>query len=419
MESQFPTPRPRSSPNFTRLTRTNVLNLIWREREISRSDVARRLGLSRSTVSGIVADLLRAGIVTEVGLAPSRGGRRPVVLRFADEACCVLGVEMGAAHVSAFLGDLRGRRLATEHVVHPVRSDPDGTRRLIVDLCRQCLDRRPSIGHELLGIGVAVPSPVVPERPDGLSRLVLPEWRGRGRLHEVLAPFGVPVLIDNDANLGALAEGCWSSDPEAADVLFLKVATGVGSGRFVAGTIERGATSEAGEIEHMIIDPQGTPCECGRRGCLGTRVGRSALFALATKLCTRHPESALVGQQLTIDALVDAALAGDPVGSRVARSAADALGNAVAVAVNLVNPAEIVVGGGVARLGDLLVEPLRERVGGRRSTGAGSGTVVRTSRFGRDTVAIGAATMVVQRALDEPRWLESAVAGSGRAWTGT
>lgn len=419
MESQSPTPRPRSSSNVTRLTRTNVLNLIWREREISRSEVARRLGLSRSTVSGIVADLLRAGIVTEVGLAPSRGGRRPVVLRFADEACCVLGVEMGAAHVSAFLGDLRGRRLATEHAVHPVRSDPDGTRRLIVDLCRQCLDRRPSMGHELLGIGVAVPSPVVPERPDGLSRFVLPEWRGRSRLLEVLAPFGVPVLIDNDANLGALAEGCWSSDPKAADVLFLKVATGVGSGRFVAGAIERGATSEAGEIEHMIIDPQGMPCVCGRRGCLGTRVGRSALFALATQLCTRHPESALVGQQLTIDALVDAALAGDPVGSRVARSAADALGNAVAVAVNLVNPAEVVVGGGVARLGDMLVEPLRERVGGRRSPGEGSDTVVRTSRFGRDTVSIGAATMVVQRALDEPRWLESTVAGSSRARTGT
>jgi predicted NBD/HSP70 family sugar kinase len=127
----------------------------------------------------------------------------------------------------------------------------------------------------------------------------------------------------------------------------------------------------------------------------------------------------LVGHELTIDALVDAARAGDPVGSRVAQSAADALGNAVAVAVNLVNPAEIVVGGGIARLGDLLVEPVRERVGGRRSTGEASGTVVRTSRFGRETVAVGAATLVLQRALDEPRWLQGAVAGSGRARTGT
>jgi predicted NBD/HSP70 family sugar kinase/DNA-binding CsgD family transcriptional regulator len=419
MESQSPKPRPRFSATATRPAETHVLNLLWREREISRSEVARRLGLSRSTVSGIVATLLHAGIVTEVGLAPSRGGRRPVVLRFADEACCILGVEMGAAHVSVFLGDLRGRRLAAGHVVHPVRSDPEGTRRLIVELCQQCLDQRPSGGHELLGIGVAVPSPVVPERPDGLSRAVMPQWQGRSQLLEALAPFGVPVLIDNDANLGALAEGWWSPDPKAADVLFLKVATGVGSGRFVAGTIARGATSQAGEIEHMVIDPQGAACACGRRGCLGTRVGRPALVAHATQLCARHPDSVLVGHELTIDALVDAARAGDPVGSRVAQSAADALGNAVAVAVNLVNPAEIVVGGGIARLGDLLVEPVREHVGGRRSTGEASGTVVRTSRFGRETVAVGAATLVLQRALDEPRWLQGAVAGSGRARTGT
>ena len=116
------------------------------------------------------------GLVAEVGEGPSRGGRRPIVLEFQDDACVILGVEMGGAHVAVALTDLRGQVLAWETREHPVRTDPPGPAQLIAELCDDCLGapggRRPAPG----GIGVAVPSPVDPAHPDRLSTVVLPAW---------------------------------------------------------------------------------------------------------------------------------------------------------------------------------------------------------------------------------------------------
>lgn len=400
----WPSSDPRRRAAGARPLNVQILQLLWRERELSRADIAQRLGVSRSTVSEVVARLLSSDLVNEVGHAPSRGGRRPIVLRFEDDAFCILGVEMGAAHVSVALTNLRGTLLASEHRVHPVQTDPEGTRRLILELCRGCLERRALPEQALLGIGVGVPSPVTAEHPDALSPTVLPEWRGRAGLLESLAPLGGRVMIDNDANLGARVEAWTGSGPEFDDLVFIKVATGVGSGRFVDGTIARGATSQAGEISHLVIDPHGALCECGQRGCLSTRVSRPALIARANELLREHPQSDLVRGELTIDTLVDAALAGDPVGRAIAEDAAGALAAAIAVTIRLIDPGAIVIGGGIARLGDVLLDPIRAAFDGAPPARATAPAVIRVSRLGRETVAVGAATMILQSALEEG-WL--------------
>ena len=117
----------------------SLLQLIWRERQISRAEIARKAELSRSTVSEIVGTLLPTGLIEEVGVGPSSGGRRPIVLQFRDDACSILGVEMGATHIAVALTDLRGHILCYEQRDHPVRSDPSGTRALIKELCEVCL----------------------------------------------------------------------------------------------------------------------------------------------------------------------------------------------------------------------------------------------------------------------------------------
>ena len=109
----------------------SVLRLIWREQQISRAEIARRTDLARSTVSEIVGALLPTGLVAEVGPGASRGGRRPIVLQFQDDACAILGIELGAAHVAVALTNLRGRVLAWEGRSHPVRTDPEGTRHVV------------------------------------------------------------------------------------------------------------------------------------------------------------------------------------------------------------------------------------------------------------------------------------------------
>ena len=381
----------------------SVLRLIWKEHRISRAEIARNTGLSRSTVTEIVDELLPTGLIAEVGVGPSRGGRPPIVLEFNYDAGCILGVDMGAAHVAVALTDLRGHVLAWQHRFHPVRSDPGGTRALIAELCASCLDEKRGSRRLLIGIGIAVPCPVDPEHPDRFSEVVLPDWHGRGGFKPLATRYRVPLFVDNDANLGALAERWWGAGRGIDDFAYVKVATGVGSGHFIRGEVYRGATGVAGEIGHMAFDPHGKPCVCGLRGCLATLVGAPALVERVGELRARFPESVLAGDHPTIVAIEDAALAGDPLAMQIVREAAGNLGIAIAGLLNLMNPRLVIVGGGIARLGDRLLEPLREVVRKRTLVSSLAVAEVRASELGPRSTAVGAATYVLDAALDDVR----------------
>jgi glucokinase-like ROK family protein len=377
--------------------------MIWQLRRVSRADLARHAEISRSTASDLVKDLLGTGLVAEVGAGPSRGGRRPIVLEFQDEAFGILGVDIGAAHIAVALTDLRGRVLAWKQAGHPVQDDPEGTRRLVSELSDACLAQWGGGTGRLVGVGIAVPSPVDPARPRILSEVALPAWRGRDWLGDLEVRYGVPVRVDNDANLGALAERWWGAGLGVDDFVYLKVATGIGAGQIVRGEIYRGATGIAGEVGHLVIDPLGPPCPCGLDGCLTTLVGSRALVQRVATLMREHPESTLAGEKVTVDAIVNAALAGDPVARQVVHEAAEHLGIAVAGMVSMLNPALVIVGGGLSRVGDLLLDPLRDVIGRRSSITSVAGTEVRAGDLGEQTTALGAATLVLQAALDNPR----------------
>lgn len=399
----------RTAPVRPRPLVDSMLRLIWYERAISRAEIARRTDLARSTVSEIVVELLRTGLVSEVGTGESRGGRRPIVLQFQDDACGILGVDMGAAHVAVALTDLRGYVLAWEEQRHPVRADPDGARALIRQLCEKCIATWRRSTRRLVGIGIAVPSPVDPRHPDRLSELVLPDWHGRHGFEALGERFGIPVLVDNDANLGALAERWWGAGRGVDNFTYIKVATGVGSGHVIDGNIYRGATGVAGEIGHLAIDPHGEPCMCGLRGCLGTLVGQAALISRAKALLTEYPRSALAGGVISVAAIEDAALAGDPLAVRIVREAAEYLGIAVAGMLNLMNPALVILGGDLAPLGELLLEPLRETVRRRTLVSSIEAAEVMTSALGPQAVAVGAATLVLKSALADTRLFPASI----------
>lgn len=399
--AEEPAPRPNLS---------EVLRLVWQEREISRADIARRRELSRSTVSVIVEELLGLGLVREVGAGESRGGRRPIVLQFDDAAAVILGIDLGATHVAAILTDLRGGVLAWQHRKHPVRDDPGGALSLVNELAEACLDAWGGSRRLLLGAGMAVPSPVDPARPDLLNSVVMPAWRdvpvGKG----LRKRFRLPVIVDNDANLGALAERWWGAGRGVDDFVYVKLATGIGSGFFVDGRIYRGANGIAGEIGHVSIDPGGERCGCGLRGCLVTLVGAPALLRRARALLAEHPGSALARKEFGITVLEDAALAADPLALQVVNEAGQHLGVVIAGLLNVLNPARVVIGGGLARLGDLLLEPLRQVVRSRTLASSVEASSIVASELGARAIATGAATLLLDRALSDPRHFPAAVA---------
>lgn len=393
--------RRRTDPERPRPLADAVLRLIWEERRVSRTEIATLAGLSRSTVSEIINEIMPTGLVAEVGEGPSRGGRRPILLEFCDDVCVILGVEMGAAHVAVAMTNLRGRVLAWETRPHAVRTDPPGTRRLIAELCEKCLASEEAAGRPLVGIGVAVPSPVDPAQPDRLSAVVLPDWQERLGLDDLSEQLGVPLFVDNDANLGALAEYWWGLGGDTDNLAYIKVATGIGSGHIIGGEIYRGATGVAGEIGHVAIDPKGKRCICGLRGCLVTLAGAHAMEERLVELVKAYPRTSLVPGQATMHDIENAALAGDMLAIRVIEEAAGHLGTVLAGLLNLMNPAVVVLGGDICRLGDIILDPLRKRVHRRTLVNSVAAAQILLSELGPKSVAIGAATLVLKAGLED------------------
>ncbi|MFT7583506.1 MAG: glucokinase-like ROK family protein [Myxococcota bacterium] len=379
-----------------------LLNIVWCESGISRAEIARRTGLSRSTVSAIVEDLLETGLVCFGAAGDSKGGRRPITLQFQDAALKLVGVDIGATHVAVALTDLRGKVIHWASQPHGVRDDPGGTLSIVESLVEAALVAAGVTASSVVGIGVGVPSPVDPNRPARLSPLILPAWWGHdipGRLEK---KFGRPVWVDNDANLGALAELWWGAGADGKDLAYIKMGTGIGAGHIVNGAIYRGATGVAGEIGHIAIDPQGPLCLCGLEGCLVTFVGSEALVAQVREMLRAGRTSVLDPATLTQAALVEAAVAGDAVAREVIERAGRRLGIAVASLFNLMNPATVVVGGSLTLAGDLVMEPLRETVRRRTLWLSLDEARIVSSELGEREVAIGAATLVLQNALDAP-----------------
>lgn len=373
---------------------TLLLNLIWKERQVSRADLARRTGLSPSTVSAIVGDLERSGLVHSTGEGLSRGGRRPTLIGFHDDAFFIIGVELGATHVLVTLTNLRGQVRIARQGAHAVQGDPEGALALVRAFIDDCLRAERVPRRRLLGIGVAVPSPVHPATPGRLSPLILPAWSGYDVQAQLSGAYNVPVFVDNDANMGALAEGWWGAGKSGDDLTYIKVATGIGAGYVIRGEVYRGAGGTAGEIGHLAVDPSGPRCMCGLNGCLAMFIGSHAVRSLARERMTGER-----GRTPTVAEIVKSARAGDPAARTIIDEVGHYLGIAVAGLVNLMNPAVVVFGGEITSVGDLLLDRLRDTVRERTLSLSVNETRLVTSNLGDQAIAVGAATLVLQAAL--------------------
>jgi len=379
-----------------------VLNHIWSAHEISRADVARQTGLSRSTVTGIVNDLLGLGVVHELRVARSNGGRPPILLQLSP-GYRLVGVEMGSSHVSAVVCDLWGKPLASASQSYDIQGDPPGTVGLMRRLIDRCVDEAVNPGDRVVGIGIAVPCPIDPRRPGQLSTRILPSWGDVDLPARLGEAYGLPVFMDNDANLGALSERWWGAGQGVGDFAFIKVATGVGCGHIINGAIYRGANGIAGEIGHTAIDPNGPRCRCGLNGCLEAMIGSDFLLIRARiKLATGTASVLEDSPSLSLADILAAAHGGDPLSLSIIDEAGHHLGVAVANLVNLMNPETVILGGRLTRAGELLLKPLRRAMRDRALWTAIERTEVLVSPLGDDAVSLGAATLTLQAALDRP-----------------
>ena len=380
-----------------------LLHCLFAEEPISRASLSRRLGLSRSTVSGIVGELLDAGLVEESHVAASRGGRPPIALKVCRDRLHLLGVELGASHVMVVRTNLQGELQETKGAAFPVQHDPEGALRLVERLLGEVADGEQ--GSAIAGVGLAVPSPLDPARPGLLSERILPAWQGVQPAARLTEALGLPVYMDNDANLGALAESRWGAGAGVSDFAYIKVATGVGAGLIIGGEIYRGAAGIAGEIGHTAIDPDGPQCRCGLSGCLEAMIGSQALAARARARLTAAGRTGIDDAALSLPSLIAAARDGDPLAAGLIEEAGHDLGVAIANLLNLLNPGVVVLGGTLASAGEMLLAPLRAAMRDRSLSTSLESTEVHTSPLGDRVVAIGAAALVLHHALRPPELL--------------
>jgi predicted NBD/HSP70 family sugar kinase len=351
-------------------------------------------------VSSIVNDLLGTGLVREARTGVSNGGRRPIMLEFQDEASFIVGVELGATHVSCVLTDLHCNVRASWSAPTPVRDEPKVALEKMTMGIQSVLEADGVKPAQVLGLGVAVPSPVDKSRPGELLPLVAPKWEGFNIVTHLEEAFGRPVFIDNDANLGALAELWWGVGRSGGDLAFIKAATGLGAGFIIDGRIFRGSGGIAGEIGHTSIDPSGPRCVCGLNGCLTTFIGTPALLErakgeLRASGSNRPPPA-------SIEDVVTAALAGDPMSVELVQYAGLKLGVGIANMLNLLNPKTVVIGGGIAGAGDLLIDAVRERIRGLSLQASISNTEIVTTSLNEWGIAVGGATLTLEAALQTP-----------------
>jgi glucokinase-like ROK family protein len=392
-------------PQITLSLKDSILRLIWREHKISRAEISRQLDLSRSTVTEIIKELIPTGLIAEVGSGESSGGRKPIMLQFKDDAKVILGIDIGATHVSVAMTNLRGKLLFWKEKDYPVRENVEGTFKVIDELCNDCLSTLNHRSDTLLSIGVAVPSPVDPIRPEYLSETIIPAWHGKSGLERLREKYGVPVYLDNDANLGALAEHWWGAGKDVNDLIYIKISSGIGAGFVFGGKIYRGSKGIAGELSHMPIDPNGRLCGCGLRGCLATVISAWALKERVRALSVLHPESVLINGDPGISDIENAALNYDPLAIQVVSESTTYLTSAITSLVNLMNPDMIIIGGSLSRLGELVINPIQKKIDSCALVSSVAKTKLVTSTLGSKGIAIGAATLAIEQAFIDPKIL--------------
>lgn len=392
------------------INKQRVLRLIRTSGPLSRAEAAEQTGLTRPTISAVVAELLEEGWVEEMGMGESSGGRPPIMLRFNPRARWVIGAELGAGHVRAVLSDLSGEVI--RRVKHRVEStDPmvelarleGAVRELLYDLPETVTGAPIPVA----GVGVGITGIVDP---------ALGTWRYSP--HFAVADLPVvsllqerlmlPILIENDARAMAWGERSFGAARGVNNLAYIRVGVGIGAGIIIGGELYGGAHQGAGEIGHTIVAEDGPRCRCGSYGCLETVASAPAIARRAVRSIQQGQASSIHElvkgdlEQVIGTTVITAARAGDRLARERLMEAGRYLGVAIGNLINLLNPSMVIIGGGTSLAGDLLIDPLVEVAASRALPGLRERVRILQTPLGEDSCPIGGAALVIEELFRAP-----------------
>ena len=379
--AKFP-PRPTGAGEMFQLLRNGAPR--------TRASLVAETGQSRSTVAARIDALRSVGLLAPAGEATSTGGRPPSTFAFDPAARIVLGVDLGATHARIAVTDLAGEPIT--HVDEPlaIAEGPDRVLTWVAETGNKLVIQAGRRMDELAGVGIGLPGPVDHGTGQPVNPPIMPGWGGADVPAMLHARLGVPVMVDNDVNIMALGEHRTMA-PDVDDLLFVKVATGIGAGLIMDGQLRRGAQGAAGDLGHVTVPGAGEiPCRCGNTGCLEAVAGGGAIAARLRE------GGATVASTYEI---VDLVRSGDVAAGQAVRQAGRDIGTVLAASVSLLNPARIVVGGILAGAGEHLLAGIREVVYQRSLPLATQHLRITPSEAGPQAGVVGAATLVIEQYL--------------------
>jgi predicted NBD/HSP70 family sugar kinase len=366
-----------------------VLRALYDLGPISRAEIARLTGLTRTSVGELVAELAAEGLAEEVGRGPSTGGKAPTLVSLIDDARHMVTLDLGESTFTAALLNLRGE------IQQRASRDLDGADGdAAVALVHELIDELLASPHnQILGIGVGTPGIV---DGDGTIRWAVNlAWTDLPLGRRLAEHYDLPTVVANDSRAAAFATFLFDGDQRPTNLIAIKVGHGIGAGLVLDGQLFGGDGFGAGEIGHIVIEPDGAPCHCGRFGCLETVASVPGIlrraFFLAKDEGARIPQS--------IEAIASAAAEGDELALGVVRSAGRALGAAIASLTGALDVRRIVVLGSATVLGEPWLEAMRDEARRRTLATLARETEIVNGGAGDDAVLLGTCAMLLTREL--------------------
>jgi len=382
---------PKGDPEGARfINRALVLGKLRSTNSLSRAELARRLGLSKMTISQIVADLITERLIQETGEGSptSTGGRRPILLELSSSWHYVIGLDIGLTNTVIAVAGLNGERVAQLRVPTSLMHDTASILTQVEELAGSVLARGNITKDKIVGVGISIRGLIDGRRGYIVFSPAL-DWRDVPFRDLVQHRLGLPTILDNCTRVMAFGEKWHEKSNDIQNIFYVNLGYGIGSAIVMNGSIYNNNS----EFGHIKITNRDVLCDCGKKGCLeavasGHAIGKFAEAAIGTKP---------LGARYSAKDVAELAFEGNQTARQIYRDASRYLGRAISIATNLFNPDKVVIAGGIANARDLIEEPLMEEYRATAMEVIKKTTLVTFSSFGMDAGIIGAVSLALNK----------------------
>lgn len=380
-----------------------IIRLLQKNGELSRVILSKLTGLTQASITNIMLELIDKKIIVETGMTYGKKGRRSIGVTLNENKCCYIGIRINRDYISAVLFDFRGKKLKEINEKVFFNESPLDVLNRIYQILRLYIKDAP---QKVIGIGMALPGPMIPNKGRVLLMSGFPGWESvniREELSGIVNEFGVDLILDHDANCGAMAEIIYGKNA-AGNALYILADMGIGCGIIVNGELYIGREGLSGELGHISIDYNGPVCECGNRGCLEMYCSRKVIEEDYKKLHVEDTNIDMGNEKASsFENIKKLAVQNYAPAVKVISDAASFLGIGLAGIINLFNPDEIILSDKIVEAGSVFINPLEKALKKRLIKEIHEGLKIRRgSDFDCDPILLGAGALIFNKILESP-----------------